>query len=571
MSQQKRVRKTRKEQEKGEVLEQPLEEPPVRSQSAQLQIIFQDSRENPNEERSERPHVQETIVEEALEETILMEKSNLETVLEEAELSSVLLMEKPLDDTEVKFIREKIGQKALDEYEDGDVPEENELIVPFENPTDAELVALKRELTAKIFKGVKRVDRTYVMCLTCKEKVKYPLIGNKGTGNVTAHPCMRILYPRGTGQQQVIGSDGKIKSNVEPVSPARHSILTRLISKVICEDSRPFRLVQTKAWKVFIKEGIPGYSLPHPDTFRNKMEKEYLPTVEKGLKSILEKQKHYAFTSDLWSSIAGDKYITFTIHYIQDFQLISRVLEAIDVPTISVTNVEINKMTENLFKKYNLTKEKAVAFTLDGGGNLHNGVNEYGVKSKRCISHLLHNAVTSAMEWAADIISIVKEIYGYFAGSTKAMTALKNLQRNEAKIFGFQEISYKMVNEVKTRWNSVLALLHSYIQIWDCVQEVICHMQQTHLEIEQCDHHFIYYLCDILKPCQMLSDEMSASEHVTFSSVLPAIMATRQLISRTQMNETQISVGLTQKCALIKEKLLYYYDHYFSDIILDSD
>lgn len=41
MSQQKRVRKTRKEQEKGEVLEQPLEEPPVRSQSAQLQIILQ--------------------------------------------------------------------------------------------------------------------------------------------------------------------------------------------------------------------------------------------------------------------------------------------------------------------------------------------------------------------------------------------------------------------------------------------------------------------------------------------------------------------------------------------------
>ena len=99
------------------------------------------------------------------------------------------------------------------------------------------------------------------------------------------------------------------------VSPQQSNKITSLILNVIVGDLRPINLIEGKHFQALIKYLAPGYTLPSRQTFTRKIEKKEKACKEK-IKTKLAAQKHLAITTDIWTSLRMQSYITVTAHHL---------------------------------------------------------------------------------------------------------------------------------------------------------------------------------------------------------------------------------------------------------------
>ena len=112
-----------------------------------------------------------------------------------------------------------------------------------------------------------------------------------------------------------------------------------------------------------------------------------------------------------------------------------------------------------------MDKNKTPAFTVDGGGNLHLGLQECSLDYKRCLCHLLCNVVHAALPEVEAYCAQIRNICTYFHTSIQAWTKLKTFQINESKLQGFRGMAYQLMQEVKNRWNSTFQMFQRYLLI----------------------------------------------------------------------------------------------------------
>lgn len=92
---------------------------------------------------------------------------------------------------------------------------------------------------------------------------------------------------------------------------------------MICIDLQPYSVVSDKGFRAFVTSLEPRYKLPN----RNTLSKEIIPNLyEQTKKDIKESIANslngnilsLAVTTDGWTSLGNDSYISYTAHYIDD-------------------------------------------------------------------------------------------------------------------------------------------------------------------------------------------------------------------------------------------------------------
>lgn len=136
----------------------------------------------------------------------------------------------------------------------------------------------------------------------------------------------------------------------------------------IAKDMQPFYLVEREGFRQLLHILDSKYHLPSRRHFIDIEIPRLYTDVRSGVLTELKLVKHFAGTTDLWTSAANTPYLSFTIHFIDDWQLHSFCLDTIPLFN-DHTGQNIADTIHDVLVNWELKPEALVATTTDNGSN----------------------------------------------------------------------------------------------------------------------------------------------------------------------------------------------------------
>lgn len=143
---------------------------------------------------------------------------------------------------------------------------------------------------------------------------------------------------------------------------------------------------------------------------------------------------------------------------------------------------------------------------------------DLGWKHFGCYAHTLNLAVQgglSATEELIRLINKVKSAVAYFKRSAEAWEKLKKYQEQAGKT------AKRPLQCISTRWNSTFYMLQRFVELKEEMNSAISNLNANALSLTIVDWELCEQICNILKPCEEVTREVSAQKYVTGSIVIP--------------------------------------------------
>ena len=159
----------------------------------------------------------------------------------------------------------------------------------------------------------------------------------------------------------------------------------------------------------------PQYRAPNRDTLANELIPSWYRVEKERLKQQLKEPAYAGITSDGWTSLAQDHYITVTVHFIVNWVLFSKVLQTKAVYT-SQTGIVVADEIGQITREFAVF-EKLVALTVDNAANMNIAAEVLTLLKIGCFAHTLNVAaqklygkdkkLTPFNNWVSPIRTIV--------------------------------------------------------------------------------------------------------------------------------------------------------------------
>lgn len=252
-------------------------------------------------------------------------------------------------------------------------------------------------------------------------------------------------------------------------SSQQHKTITDAMTRCIAESMLPVRLVDSVSFRDMVTALNPQYALPSRTHFRYVA----IPALYNKVKLTVEEEMRnvtsYSLTMDAWSSVTTDPFLCVTAHYVDsDFFLKAKCLACVYVPE-DHTGVNISKRVQEVLDEYKLTKEKLMAVTTDAGTNMVVALRELSVRRLTCFGHVLHNAITRALNKDNRIsrtLGLCRKIVSAFSFSFKKRREFRIIQES-------LEVDQKTLkSDVSTRWGSMYKMLKSIKANHQAIQQL---------------------------------------------------------------------------------------------------
>ena len=197
----------------------------------------------------------------------------------------------------------------------------------------------------------------------------------------------------GSTHRQVSIAQAFLKGTPYDKKSQRWIDITKSIAIHLCKDMVPFQTVERSGFVGMISTLDSRYVVPSRKYFSEveipKLHGEVRDKVETELREI----KHYATTTDLWSSRNMDPYIGLTIHFIDDeWKLCSKCLQTSYFPDDHTGQLIAQGLRESL-ESWGLDEELMVCITTDNGANVVKAVGLNDWTRLQCFGHRLHLAI----------------------------------------------------------------------------------------------------------------------------------------------------------------------------------
>lgn len=141
----------------------------------------------------------------------------------------------------------------------------------------------------------------------------------------------------------------------------------------------------------------PRYEIPFRKVFSSQEIPSLYLHVRNDVMAQLKQMKHYAMTTDPWTSGACDPYITLTIHYIDgEWSLKSKCLDTVAL-FADHTGDNIADCVTDILSNWELELKNVVAATTDSGSNLISAFRTLDLLRISCFGHNLDFAVKKGL------------------------------------------------------------------------------------------------------------------------------------------------------------------------------
>ncbi|XP_054084906.1 uncharacterized protein LOC105218419 isoform X1 [Zeugodacus cucurbitae] len=314
------------------------------------------------------------------------------------------------------------------------------------------------------------------------------------------------LQENTTVQSQVQGPMDRCINNANSFSAGgrRYDQATTALLRMIAVDNMPLCTTERPGFRKFIKTLQPLYHIPCVPTITNAMSRKYQDLSNK-IKLELRQTESVCLTTDIWTHQHTMKsYLGLTVHYLKETEM--KTVE------LGAYLMEERKTIENLsLKLRNICNDwgKTAVFVSDGGANIKGAIkSEFGDgKHISCFGHVINNIgqrlievnitppasesrnqvsdlpadendaidnledlITDHTEQSSlrELLSKVKQIVTFSRQSERATTELLKLQKDKP-----ENSRLKLIQEVRTRWNSCFEMVDRFIVLADHVSKVL--------------------------------------------------------------------------------------------------
>ncbi|XP_064414915.1 E3 SUMO-protein ligase ZBED1-like [Latimeria chalumnae] len=298
--------------------------------------------------------------------------------------------------------------------------------------------------------------------------------------------------------------------------------VTKLICNMITTDMLPISVVEGTGFRALMSFVEPEYRVPVRQTVTSLIEKCYEDCV-KFLREKLEHAITVAFTTDCWTALTTESYMTVTCHYIENWELQSAVLQT--------ESVAERHTAENLAKKLNTIVEKwglagrVLACVHDNASNivLANTPRYVTWESVNCFSHTLQLAINDGFSSSSvdRAIAAASRLVAHFHHST---VAAKALERKQTQL---QVKRHQLIQSCKTCWNSVYDMFERLSEQRWAITAVLSDSSVTKqsdartLQLQDEQWQLSEDILPLLSTLKCATTAMSAEQSVSISNIYP--------------------------------------------------
>ena len=249
-----------------------------------------------------------------------------------------------------------------------------------------------------------RIDRSkHAVCKLCNASVAH----GGGTTNLRNHLRLNhhaeylLLYSS-------TETDG-INSDTSKMDTKREKMLTEAVADFISKDMRPVSTIDGQGFLNLIHVAEPRYTVPCRKTVMGIIDHRY-HALKDRVGSLVAQQSFLSLTTDMWTSRAGDGYISLTAHYIIDeFEMMHSSLSTHHLPG-KHDHTNIAEAIQKLADLWNIDLESQVScFTTDNGFNIVKSLKEDLNKLHvPCAGHTLNLSVEAGLKESTLSIAIAR-------------------------------------------------------------------------------------------------------------------------------------------------------------------
>lgn len=305
----------------------------------------------------------------------------------------------------------------------------------------------------------------------------------------------------------------------------RHNQVSTAIARMIAIDMLPLSFAEGRGFRDLIKKISPNYAVPSRNTILKHIDLMY-DSEKRNLLNVLGTAEHVALTTDCWTSRSNDSYLTVTIHFLTtEWNHKSFVLDTSSTVERH-TSENLAEALQQIISDWKLD-EKVTAVVHDNAANIVNACSTLQAIDENisCFAHSLQLVVGKALDIAEvkNLVNKCSSVVGHFKHSTVACNALK-LKQQQLNL-----PEHKLIQAVKTRWNSVYFMLQRLMEQREAVTAVLgdrnfTSRQHTILyEMTVLEWETISEITGILHPFQVSTTLLSSETTPTLSIIHPLI------------------------------------------------
>ena len=309
-------------------------------------------------------------------------------------------------------------------------------------------------MPSKVWRVFTKVSSTTVKCTICDR-----VLGYKGgsTGAMLNH---MKTHPNSIEDDR----QPRLSSFNRQCNPDRAQRISNLIADMIAKDGLPINFVEGEGFRALMHDVEPDFTIPSRQTVMRILELKFLEQKTK-IKHWMSGCEHIAITTDCWTSLGQEGFMTVTAHGI-DNEWIKRSFVLNTSPVASLddndddndpplpqrhTSQALKSQLREVAQTWEINN-KVCGVVHDNAANVRVIGEAVGAPDVPCTAHTLQLCVNAGLNSNGQlqrVIGAVSRLVGHFKHSVVASQALtaKQDQHNLPK--------HRLIQSVKTRWNSV--------------------------------------------------------------------------------------------------------------------
>lgn len=361
-------------------------------------------------------------------------------------------------------------------------------------------------------------------CYYCKAKIAFNI---KTSSNLTNHAkTHKRKYAEFEGKSSE-RKKGTIQKDITIKETPRYDVdkSHEFFLQWIISDSQAFRAGENPFFKEFIKSLHFDYNALKKDAVSQRVMKLFEAVKVKVTELLAKQLGKFSITLDVWTSPSQDPFLCVTLHFIDsDWSLKCQVLAFRYIPgKHSGSNMAV--VLSDILKEYRL-ENRILTATMDNASNndtliqelINMGIICDAEHQIRCFSHVVNLAAQAC----------VYEFDDKLLNLRKILTSLKysplKLDRLQEKCNNLSKPYYKIILDVKTRWNSTYEMVVRALELklpLSLLLDEICQENNDFPLLDNSDWEFFTELSSLLKPFKEVTEIISGQHYATFNTVLP--------------------------------------------------
>lgn len=333
------------------------------------------------------------------------------------------------------------------------------------------------------------------------------------------------------GQKQHTIQSMLSKSSSAPLTRTKKKAIDEALQNYVIHTLVPLGVAENPYFKALLKECEPSYDVPCCKTLKIQLQERHASESAK-IKDDIKNLQHVAITHDSWTSVANINYETVTCHFISSddhlgcWKLQNVVLQT--TPIEGSHNADnISAFLRDVQKTWGLPN--GITAVTDNASVEVKAFQDLGWERFGCLGHTINLVVRAALKdkTATKLISKGRALVSYFHHSplaTRYLEEKQNLLSREDEVK-----SYRLINDVCTRWNSTLDMLGRLSLLMPAIHAV---SNDPKIKIKDLraylytfeDQKVVEDLIQMLKPFKMATEILSGESTPTLSYILPTLI-----------------------------------------------